>query len=92
MALRDLDRSMATIQEKSQRILKARNNINVNSISLDYIANLGLFNGFKSKIEPYTEKSQKLTCNTLGLIKYFKKFYWALSWLYLWGRLRIGLK
>ena len=42
LALRDLDRSMATIQEKSQRILKARNNINVNSISLDYIANLGL--------------------------------------------------
>ena len=42
LVLRDLDRSMATIQEKSQRILKARSNINANSISLDYVANLGL--------------------------------------------------
>ena len=71
MVLRDLDRSMATIQEKSQRILKARNNINANSISLDYIANLGLLMDSDLKLNLYQEIA-KLTCNTLDLIKYFK--------------------
>ena len=42
ITLSDLDRSMETIKEQSDRILKSHRNVNANSISLDYVANLGL--------------------------------------------------
>ena len=42
LVLNDLDRSISSIKEQSDLILKTHNNINGNSIALDYVANLGL--------------------------------------------------
>ena len=42
LVLKDLDRSMESIKEQSDRILKNHRNVNANSIAIDYVANLGL--------------------------------------------------
>ena len=72
LALRDLDRSMATIQEKSQRILKTHNNTHANSISLDYIANLGLLMDSDSKLN-LLPTNQKINLQYFRPNKIFQK-------------------
>ena len=42
LVLKDLDRSLESIKEQSDRILKNHRNVNANSIAIDYVANLGL--------------------------------------------------
>ena len=72
LTLRDLDRSMATIQEKSQKILKTHNNTHANSISLDYIANLGLLMDSDSKLN-LLPTNQKINLQYFRPNKIFQK-------------------
>ena len=59
LVLRDLDRSMQSIKEKSQQILNTYSNVNANSLSLDYVANLGLLMDPDSKLN-LLPKEQKV--------------------------------
>ena len=59
LVLRDLDRSMQSIKEKSQQILNTYSNVNANSLSLDYVANLGLLMDPESKLN-LLPKEQKI--------------------------------
>ena len=59
LVLRDLDRSMQSIKEKSQQILNTYSNVNANSLLLDYVANLGLLMDPDSKLN-LLPKEQKI--------------------------------
>ena len=81
LVLRDLDRSISSIKDESERILKNHDNINVNSIASDYTANLGLLMDPDTNLNllPPTQKkdlkyfrsNQILQKTLLGLVMIF---------------------
>ena len=74
LELIELDRSLESIQDKSDKILNRKRSIKENSIQIDYMANLGLLMDPDQKLN-ILPKDHKKNINTSDPIKFYKMLY-----------------
>ena len=74
LELIELDRSLESIQDRSDKILNRKRSIKENSIQIDYMANLGLLMDPDQKLN-ILPKDHKKNINTSDQIKFYKMLY-----------------